>query len=51
MDYMVHGILQARKLEWVSHSLLQGIFQPRDRTQVSHTADLVRLMSTLGYDI
>ena len=27
MDYTVHGILQARILEWVgSHSLLQGIF-------------------------
>ena len=24
-DYTVHGILQARKLEWLSHSLLQGI--------------------------
>ena len=26
MDYTVHGILQTRVLEWVSHSLLQGIF-------------------------
>ena len=26
MDYMVHGILQAGILEWVSLSLLQGIF-------------------------
>ena len=26
MDYTVHGILQARTLEWVSLSLLQGIF-------------------------
>ena len=26
MDYKVHGILQARILEWVSLSLLQGIF-------------------------
>ena len=26
MDYIVHGILQARILEWVSLSLLQGIF-------------------------
>ena len=23
----VHGLLQARILEWVSHGLLQGIFQ------------------------
>ena len=36
MDYTVHGILQARMLEWVSLSLLQGIFPTRDRTQVSH---------------
>ena len=26
MDYTVHGILQPRILEWLSHSLLQGIF-------------------------
>ena len=26
MDYTVHGILQARILEWVSLSLLQGMF-------------------------
>ena len=26
MDYTVHGILQARILEWVAFSLLQGIF-------------------------
>ena len=26
MDYVVHGILQARILEWVALSLLQGIF-------------------------
>ena len=26
MDYIVHGILQARMLEWVACSLLQGIF-------------------------
>ena len=26
MDYIVHGILQARILEWVAFPLLQGIF-------------------------
>ena len=26
IDYIVHGILQARILEWVASSLLQGIF-------------------------
>ena len=29
MDYTVHGILQARILEWVGLSLLQGIFPTR----------------------
>ena len=38
MDYTVHGILQARILEWVaSHSLLQEIFP----TQVSCIAGRV----------
>ena len=36
-DYTVHGILQARILEWGSRPLLQGIFQPRDLTQISRT--------------
>ena len=31
----VHGILQARILEWVSISFSRGSSQPRDRTQVS----------------
>ena len=26
LDFSVRGIFQARKLEWVGHSLLQGIF-------------------------
>ena len=26
MDYTVHGILQARILEWIAFPLLQGIF-------------------------
>ena len=29
----IHGILQARILEWVACSLLQGISQPRDQTR------------------
>ena len=32
----VHGILQARILEWVAISFSRGSSQPRDRTQVSH---------------
>ena len=35
---LFHGILQARRLDWVSRSLLQGIFQARDGTQVSRIA-------------
>ena len=34
MDYTVHGILQARILEWVAFS--RGSSQPRDWTQVSY---------------
>ena len=40
MDYSlpgssVHGILQARILEWVAMSFSRGSLQPRNRTQVS----------------
>ena len=38
MDYTVHGILQARILEWVAFSFSRGSSQPRDPTQVSHIA-------------
>ena len=38
MDYTVHGILQARILEWVAFPLSRGSSQPRDQTQVSHIA-------------
>ena len=34
----VHGILQARVLEWVAISFSRGSSRPRDRTQVSRTA-------------
>ena len=34
----IHGILQARIPEWVSTSFSRGTFQPRNWTQVSHTA-------------
>ena len=33
--FSIHGILQARILEWVAISLSRGSFQPRDQTQVS----------------
>ena len=35
MDYTVHGILQARILEWVAFPFSRGSPQPRDQTQVS----------------
>ena len=38
MDYAVHGILQARILEWVAFPFSRGSSQPRDQTQVSHIA-------------
>ena len=36
MDCTVHGIPQARILEWVAFPFSRGSFQPRDRTHVSH---------------
>ena len=38
MDYIVHGILQARILEWVAFPFSRGSSQPRDQTQVSCSA-------------
>ena len=38
MDCIVHGILQARILEWVAFSFSRGSSQPRDQTQVSRIA-------------
>ena len=37
-SYTVHGILQARILEWVAFPFSRGSSQPRDRTQVSRIA-------------
>ena len=34
MDYTVHGILQARILEWVAFPFSRGSSQLQDRTQV-----------------
>ena len=35
MDYTVHGILQARILEWVAYLFSRGYSQPRNQTAVS----------------
>ena len=34
-DYIVHGILQARILEWVAFPFFRGFSQPKNRIQVS----------------
>ena len=36
LDYTVHGILQARILEWVAVPFSRGSSQPRNQTYVSH---------------
>ena len=38
LESSVHGILQARILEWVAISSSRGFSQPRDRTHVSHAS-------------
>ena len=38
INYTVHGILQARTLEWVVFPFSRGSSQPRDQNQVSHIA-------------
>ena len=38
IEYTVHGIVQARILEWTAFPFSSGSSQPRDRTQVSCTA-------------
>ena len=49
MDYTVHGILQARILEWVTFPFSRGSSQPRDRIQVLHiTGRLYQLSHRSG---
>ena len=38
MNYTVHGILQARIVEWVAFPFCRGSSQPRDPAQVSRIA-------------
>ena len=42
-DYTVHGILQARILEWVAFPFSRGSSQPRDQTQVTRIAGRYQL--------
>ena len=49
MDYTVHGILQARILEWVAVPFSRGSAQTRDRTQVSlHCRQILYQLSHKG---
>ena len=50
MNYIVHGILQARLLEWVgSHSLLQGIFPTQElNSDLPHCGWILYQMSHQG---
>ena len=41
MDCTVHGILQARILEYTAFPFSRGSFQPRDRTQFSPIAGIL----------
>ena len=45
MDYTVHGILQARILEWVAVPFSRGSCQPRDHTLVSHIVGGCKVMA------
>ena len=38
MDYTIHGILQARILDWVAFPCCRGSSQSKNQIQVSHTA-------------
>ena len=38
VGYRVHGILQARILEWAAFSISRRSSQPRDQTQIFHIA-------------
>ena len=49
MDYTVHGILQARILEWVNCSLLQGIFPTQgSNTGLLHCRQILYPLSHQG---
>ena len=45
---LVHGILQAGMLEWVAFPFSRGSSQPRDRTQVSRSWQILYQLSHQG---
>ena len=40
----VHGIFQARRLEWVDISSPKGSSRPRDQTRLAHVSGICRLV-------
>ena len=48
VDYTVHGILQARILEWVAFPFSRGSSQPRDRTRLLHCRRILYQLSHQG---
>ena len=51
MDYTVHGILQARILEWVAFPVSRGSSQPRDLTRSPHCWQILYQLSLKGSPI
>ena len=47
----VHGILQARILEWIAIPFSRGSSWPRDQIQVSHTAGRFFIIWAIGEDL
>ena len=48
MNYTVHGILQARTLEWIAFPFSRGSFQPKDQTPVTYISCIGRRVLTSG---
>ena len=48
IDYIVHGILQARILEWVAFPFSRGSSQPRDQTGLPHCRRILYQLSHQG---
>ena len=48
MDYTIHGILQARILEWAAVLFSRGSSQPRNGTQVSQCGQILYQLSHQG---
>ena len=49
MGYTVHGVLQARILEWVAFPFSRGSSQPRDRTHTVHGVLQARILEWVAF--